>query len=50
MGFEPAIKGLKWKDVVELMYNEYRNQWGTFQYVLIGAVILVIIVVLFSVL
>jgi hypothetical protein len=50
LAFEPVVKGLKWKDVIELMYNEFRSQWGTFQYLLVAAVILAIIVVLFSVL
>lgn len=50
MAFEPAVKGLKWKDVIELMYNEYRSHWGTFQYLMLAAIVLVIIVILFSVL
>ncbi len=50
MGFEPYIRGLKWKDCVDLLYNEYRSQWGAFQYILIFAIIIIIGVVLFSVL
>lgn len=50
MGFEPLVRGLKWKDCVDLLYNEFRSQWGAFQYVLIIAVIIVIAVVLFTVL
>lgn len=50
MGFEPMIRGLKWKDCVDLLYNEYRSQWGMFQYVLIAAILIIIGVVLFSVL
>ena len=50
MGFEPLIRGLKWKDCVDLLYNEYRSQWGAFQYILILAILIIIGVVLFSVL
>lgn len=48
MGYEGAIRGLKWRDCVELLYNEYRSQWGMFQYLLIFVIIIVVIVVLFS--
>lgn len=48
MGYEGAIRGLKWRDCIELIYNEYRSQWGMFQYLLIIVVIIVVIVVLFS--
>jgi len=50
MGFEPFVRGLKWKDCVDLLFNEYRSQWGSFQYILILAIVIVIVVVLFSVL
>ena len=49
MGFEPVVRRLKWKDCVDLLYNEYRSQWGAFQYVLIIAIIIVAIVALFSI-
>lgn len=49
MGFEPIVRGLKWRDCVELIYNQYRSQWGMFQWLVIIFVIIVIAVVLFSV-
>ncbi|MCB0520534.1 MAG: hypothetical protein KDD27_16465 [Saprospiraceae bacterium] len=48
LGFEPAVKGLKWKDIVELMYDDFRGQWGTFHYLVIGAIILGAIIAFFS--
>ncbi|MFQ5447298.1 MAG: hypothetical protein ACE5FF_10210 [Saprospiraceae bacterium] len=48
MGYEPYVTGLKWKDFVDLMYNEYRNQWGPFQNIIVVAVIILIIVVVLS--
>lgn len=48
MGYEGAVRGLKWRDCIELMYNEYRSQWGMFQYLLVMVVVIVVIVVLFS--
>jgi hypothetical protein len=48
MGFEPAVKGLKWKDCVELLYNDYRSQWGAFQWLIIGGVIILAIVLFLS--
>lgn len=50
MGAERAVRGLKWRDCVELLFNEYRSQWGMFQWLLIFGVVIVVIVVLFSVL
>ncbi len=49
MGFEPAVRRLKWKDCVELLYNEYRSQWGAFQYLLVVALLIVAAVALFSI-
>ena len=41
-------RGLKWRDCTELLYNEYRSQWGMFQYLLIIIIVIVVGVVLFS--
>jgi len=49
MGYEPYVNGLKWKDFVDLLYNEYRSQWGTFQNVIVVVVIIIIIVVVLSI-
>ncbi|MEY3050723.1 MAG: hypothetical protein RLY31_508 [Bacteroidota bacterium] len=49
MGFEPIVSTLKWKDCVDLLYNEYRNKWGVFQYFLVVAILIVAAVALFSV-
>jgi hypothetical protein len=48
MGYEPYVNGLKWKDFVDLMYNEFRSQWGAFQYIILAAVIIFIIVIAYS--
>lgn len=50
MGYEGAIRGLKWKDCIELLFNEYRNQVGPFNYLVIAAIVLVVIVILLSIL
>jgi len=50
MGYEPYVNGLKWKDFVDLMYNEFRGKWGTFLYFIVVAVIILIFVVAFSML
>ncbi len=49
MGYEPVVRGLKWRDCVELIFNQYRSQWGMFQWMVILFVIIVIVVILFSV-
>ncbi len=47
LGNEGAIRGLKWLDCVELLFNEYRNQWGSFQnYIVIAVVILLFFLIL----
>ncbi len=47
MGYEGSIRGLKWLDCMELLFNEYRSQWGSFQnYVVIAVVILIIFLLL----
>ncbi|HFA49322.1 MAG TPA: hypothetical protein ENJ95_09925 [Bacteroidetes bacterium] len=48
MGYEPVVKGLKWLDCVELLFNEYRNQWGSFQWAVVAAVVLVLALLLYS--
>ena len=48
MGYEGAVRGLKWRDCIELLYNEYRSQWGMFQYLLIIIIVIVVGVVMFS--
>lgn len=50
LGFEGTVRRLKWKDCVELLFEEYRGQWGSFNYMVIIAIVLVIIVALFSLL
>jgi hypothetical protein len=50
LGFEGSIRGLKWKDCVELLFNEYRSHWGMFNYIVVAAIILILIVIIFSVL
>ena len=50
LGYEGSVRGLKWKDCVELLFNEYRSHWGMFNYIVIAAIVLVVIVILFSIL
>jgi len=50
MAYEGAVRGLKWKDCMELLFNEYRNQVGPFNYLVIAAIVLLVIVILFSIL
>ena len=48
LGYEGAVRGLSWMDCVELLYNEYRNQWSTFNTILVVVIILVILIMLIS--
>lgn len=48
LGYEPYVKELRWRDAVDLLYNEYRNQWGLFKTVLVFVIILVVVIALFS--
>ena len=50
LGYEGSVRGLKWKDCVELLFNEYRSHWGMFHYIVLAAIILVVMVILFSIL
>ena len=44
MGYEGTVRGLKWLDCVELLMNEYRNQWSQFNtWVVVAVVILVLL-------
>ena len=49
MGYEGYIKGLEWRDYVELLFNTYRDKHRTFRTILILVVVIVLIIVLFSV-
>ncbi|MEL7021246.1 MAG: hypothetical protein AAGK47_06555 [Bacteroidota bacterium] len=49
MGWEPVVKRLDWRDAMELMYNQYRENNNS--YVTLGVFILVLIaiIILFSI-
>ncbi len=47
MGFEPVVRSLRWRDCVELLFNQYRSRWGAFQWLLIVFALIVIVLVLF---
>jgi hypothetical protein len=48
MGYEPAVRNLKWRDYIELLYNERRRQFGLFHLILIILVVAVILFIFFS--
>jgi hypothetical protein len=48
MGYEPYIRNIKWRDYVELLYNERRNQFGLFQVLLIVLVLIVVAFIFYS--
>lgn len=48
MGYEGTVRGLKWLDCVELLFNEYRNQWSSFNTIVVVAVVIVIILFFLS--
>ena len=43
LGYEGTVKGLKWLDCVELLYNEYRNEWSTFNTIVLAAVVIIVL-------
>ena len=49
MGFEPATRGLEWRDVVELLFNKYRENTDLYKYVIYIAVAIIFIMVILSV-
>lgn len=49
MGFEPYVKGIQWRDYVELIFNTYRTQQGSYQNLIIILIVIAVIVILFSV-
>ena len=48
MGYEGTVRGLGWYDCVELLYNEYRNQWSSFNTIVVVAIVLLVIIFFLS--
>lgn len=48
MGYEGTVRGLKWLDCVELLFNEYRNQWSNFNTIVVVAVVILVILFFLS--
>ena len=48
LGYEGTVRGLKWLDCVELLFNEYRNQWSNFNTMVVLAVVVLIILFFLS--
>ncbi len=48
MGYEGTVRGLKWLDCVELLFNEYRNQWSAFNTIVVIAVVILVILFVLS--
>lgn len=48
MGQERAVAGLEWRDIMELLFNKYRDNSSFYRTALILVVILAIIAVIFS--
>jgi hypothetical protein len=49
MGYEPAIRGLEWRDVMELLFNKYRSNNRFYRNIFILIILIVVAVILFSV-
>ncbi|MDF1867149.1 MAG: hypothetical protein P1U70_20110 [Saprospiraceae bacterium] len=49
MGYEPYMRGLEWRDYVELLFNTYRSQQTTYKTLAIVLLILLTIIILFSI-
>lgn len=50
MGHERVVRGLEWRDYVELLFNTYRQQNKSFNNLVVFFIVLVVIVLLLSVL
>ncbi len=48
MGYEGTVRGLGWLDCVELLFNEYRNQWTTFNTIVVAAIVIIVIIFFLS--
>lgn len=49
LGHEQAVRGLEWKDYIELLFNTYRGQNQSFNYLIYVFIAIVVIVLLLSV-
>lgn len=49
MGWEPVVKRLDWRDSMELMYNQYRDNNNNYVGMAIIIMILIAIIILFSI-
>ncbi|MEO1262365.1 MAG: hypothetical protein AAFZ15_26400 [Bacteroidota bacterium] len=48
LGYEGTVRGLKWLDCVELLYNEYRNEWSSFNTIVVVAVVIIVLLFFLS--
>lgn len=48
LGYEPVVKGLRWRDAVDLMYDTYRGKLTSFKYLLVFIVLIAVIAAFFS--
>lgn len=49
MGYEYSVKGLEWKDYVELLFNTYRSRHSSYRTVIIIILVVIVIIVLLSI-
>ncbi|MEM1219362.1 MAG: hypothetical protein AAGH79_10635 [Bacteroidota bacterium] len=49
MGYEYAVKGLEWKDYIELLFNTYRSKHSNYRSVIIIIMVVIVIIVLLSI-
>lgn len=50
LGYERTVRGLEWRDYVELIFNTYRDQNKSFNNLIIVFIVIVVVVLLLSVL
>lgn len=48
MGYEGTVRGLSWLDCMELLYNEHRNEWSSFNSIVVIAVVILVILFFLS--
>ncbi len=50
LGYEPATRGLEWRDAVELLFNKYRDNSELYQYIIYIIVAIIAFFIIFSIL
>lgn len=48
MGYEGTVRNLDWRDCMELLFNNHREQWGQFNTIIVVAIVVILILLAVS--